>query len=174
MKKNGDSTSAKTKPIPRAEIASSAFGLLAMTGTSGEATIRPILAGSGGLIVQNKANFQVPEMSLTCGQKMGYDGKLLKEVLEKQSQFPGLGWFTRLHPVGQGPAGPRNAVVDCCDVRPTIVAVGCASSHDFFRRAGTLALLRNLAFVNPGPRRRRTFLREKTARALHLGRGVVK
>jgi hypothetical protein len=34
---------AKTKPIPRAEIASSAFGLLAMTGTAGEATIRPIV-----------------------------------------------------------------------------------------------------------------------------------
>jgi len=95
--------------------------------------------------VQNKANFQVPEMSLTCGQKMGYDGKLLKEVMEKQSQFPGLGWFTRLRPAGQGPAGPRNAVVHCYDVRPTIVAVGCASSHDFFRRAGTLALPREIS-----------------------------
>ena len=58
--------SCKTKPIPRAEIASPApdqvesrlASLLAMTGTGGEPTMIPLPAGSSGHVVQNKPNSQ--------------------------------------------------------------------------------------------------------------------
>jgi hypothetical protein len=55
-RKGTDCGSVKTKPISRAEIASSAVGLLAMTYAGEERTIRPLLGWRRGPIRQNKAN----------------------------------------------------------------------------------------------------------------------
>jgi len=86
--KDASHASAKTKPFSRTEIASSAFSLLAMTGIGEEPLTRRRLADSGGPIVQNKANFRVLRMILTPVQKMGYEEKRSREIVQKQSQFP--------------------------------------------------------------------------------------